>query len=461
MSTFESNIDQEGNLTVKQFFQSILDSINSSTGGVNDFKIIENPQQGTLEIISLFNNPYKENFEELNKKKLKNFGNKTLFKSISLTSELTDDISSQIAISAQVDNTDTNGERGDIFAYFNNGIKDRIIPKKTTESSATEETTPTKEETRINNAKSFLDYLLAIYPNNFKKKFPEPSLSVSTAQRYLKELLNYFEQQNPDTRGTSVIIPVNLSFTMQGFSGFKLFNEFIIPTDFLPNLYKSSNGVDPKFKFLVKGINHDISINQWDTSIETFMAPIPEKSGYGEGGPQSSLTTNSDSVGTNPTSTAGEAQTPPPPTTPEEIAPPPEEIEAFPEIVLTPDKETVGNTGLTQDEINRKLLTNVKKKINGHTPYDFAYVIHNATAYNPGFSVVFWGALYGEFARNNLSNRETIEYYVNELKTKFYREWQYPFYIGDFKGLGLSIPSNTPTYESWINLLKKYFPELI
>jgi len=322
LSTFESNIDQEGNLTVKQFFQSILDSINSSTGGVNDFKIIENPQQGTLEIISLFNNPYKENFEELNKKKLKNFGNKTLFKSISLTSELTDDISSQIAISAQVDNTDTNGERGDIFAYFNNGIKDRIIPKKTTESSATEETTPTKEETRINNAKSLLDYLLAIYPNNFKKKFPEPSLSVSTAQRYLKELLNYFEQQNPDTRGTSVIIPVNLSFTMQGFSGFKLFNEFIIPTDFLPNLYKSSNGVDPKFKFLVKGINHDISINQWDTSIETFMAPIPEKSGYGDGESQSSSTTNSDSVGTNPTSTAGEAQTPPPPTTPEEIAPP-------------------------------------------------------------------------------------------------------------------------------------------
>ena len=284
LSIFNNNIDEEGNLTIKSFLSSLLQEINSSTGYSNNFKIIQNNNEN-LEIISLFNNLdlTVDKFEILKQRKIENFGNKTIFKSISLNSELTNEVSSQIAISAQVDNTDINGEKGDIFAYFNKGIIDRIIPKKETEYD--KNTKATKREILQTQYDNLSNYIYNIYPIHLENGIVSPPITVDTAKKYLKEILTYVLQNDPKTKGVSILIPINLSFIMQGFSGFKLFNEFIIPTDFLPTLYKASNGVDPIFKFVVKGISHDISINKWDTSIETFMGPIPSQSPFSNDDP--------------------------------------------------------------------------------------------------------------------------------------------------------------------------------
>lgn len=313
LNTFEKNLDENGDLSLKPFLKNLLQGINSCLGGLNDFKIITQIDKNgkeKLKIISLYNNLSEYtpssfyNPKDPNNKILEIFGNKTLFHNISLSSELTNEISSIVSISAQADNYQTNSEGGDAFAYLNKGIKDRIIPKKIikneppvenptelsnpiyntsqTFTSEQEESiknnqikTPktTSETSRKGNLELYKEYLQTLYTSIPKNQLPKTSLTLSSAKSTLKDLIKDELSTNTQTAGKSTIIPINLSFTMQGFSGWKLFNEFVIPTDFLPKTYQYPEG-EPKFKFVVSGIDHEITLNSWKTSISTYMGPL-------------------------------------------------------------------------------------------------------------------------------------------------------------------------------------------
>ena len=59
----------------------------------------------------------------------------------------------------------------------------------------------------------------------------------------------------------------NLSLTMDGLSGMKIYQKFSADTNFLPTNYPES------LEFIIKGITHTISDNQWITNIESFAIP--------------------------------------------------------------------------------------------------------------------------------------------------------------------------------------------
>ena len=63
-------------------------------------------------------------------------------------------------------------------------------------------------------------------------------------------------------------IPVELGITMDGITGIKIYNKLKINTKFLPSSYPES------LKFIVKGVNHKISNNVWDTNISTISIPV-------------------------------------------------------------------------------------------------------------------------------------------------------------------------------------------
>ena len=309
LNTFEQNLDENGDISLKSFLKNLLQGINSCLGGLNKFNII-----------SLYNNPINYtlpsfyNPEDPNNKILEIFGNKTLFYNISLSSELTNDVSSIVSISAQAGNYETNSEGGDTFSYLNKGIEDRIIPKKTIknepsvenplETSISAPTSPelidpvynnsqtftsdqqeaiknnqtdivqtTSKTSRKGNLALYIEYLQTLYTSIPRDNLPKTTLTSTSAKSTLKDLIKDEISTNSQTAGKTIFIPINLSFTMQGFSGWKLFNEFVIPTDFLPNTYQYPGG-EPKFKFTVSGINHEITSNLWKTSISTYMAPL-------------------------------------------------------------------------------------------------------------------------------------------------------------------------------------------
>jgi hypothetical protein len=62
-------------------------------------------------------------------------------------------------------------------------------------------------------------------------------------------------------------LPFDLSLTMDGLSGMKVYQKYTIDTDYLPSNYPSS------LEFLIKGITNTIQNNQWITSIESFAIP--------------------------------------------------------------------------------------------------------------------------------------------------------------------------------------------
>jgi hypothetical protein len=50
---------------------------------------------------------------------------------------------------------------------------------------------------------------------------------------------------------------------MEGLSGIKIYNALNVETRFLPQKYPKA------LKFIVKGVNHSIKDNDWETTIET------------------------------------------------------------------------------------------------------------------------------------------------------------------------------------------------
>jgi hypothetical protein len=67
--------------------------------------------------------------------------------------------------------------------------------------------------------------------------------------------------------GTIGFLPFNLSLTIDGLSGMKVYQKYIIDGDFLPSSYPST------LEFLIRGITHEIRDNQWITTLDSIAVP--------------------------------------------------------------------------------------------------------------------------------------------------------------------------------------------
>jgi len=63
----------------------------------------------------------------------------------------------------------------------------------------------------------------------------------------------------------SGFLPFNLSLTVDGLSGMKINQQFMVDTEYLPSNYPET------LRFLIKNISHEISNNKWFTKIESYM----------------------------------------------------------------------------------------------------------------------------------------------------------------------------------------------
>jgi lysozyme len=62
-------------------------------------------------------------------------------------------------------------------------------------------------------------------------------------------------------------IPADLSLTINGLSGIKIYNALSVNQRFLPKQYPNA------LKFIITKVNHDISSNDWSTSLNTISIP--------------------------------------------------------------------------------------------------------------------------------------------------------------------------------------------
>ena len=70
------------------------------------------------------------------------------------------------------------------------------------------------------------------------------------------------------TSGGSIgFIPFNFSFTMDGISGIKIYNELALNTSFLPSGYTKT------LDFVVTGVDHKLKDGDWETDVKVTLIP--------------------------------------------------------------------------------------------------------------------------------------------------------------------------------------------
>jgi hypothetical protein len=299
------------------FLNSILSDVNSSLGGTTELETTINDDSNTViirdknpipnidNVISIMNEKFKTNIsnryayfdlygydtnEPTSNITYGGKGHASFIKDFNFTTEISPNLSTMITVGASA-NSVVVGENSTAFSKFNNGLSDRYkekITEPTTEEIAAEQLQKTEDEAAIgelihNYLQTYNAYI------NYIKKLGEPNPrydgDAGTYKDALTNYNNYLNQsrqatfnlkvnelkkankpipKSPFNSGTG-FIPFNMSLTMDGLSGMKIYSKFFIDTAFLPANYPDNA------EFLIKGVEHRIENNKWFTKIESFV----------------------------------------------------------------------------------------------------------------------------------------------------------------------------------------------
>ena len=314
--------DEEGALSLLSFLNNIISSFQSALGGINMISI--KVDEVTGKIIFIENTPQRFDNEpsDLTYARLNTFGVKpntegSFVRNISINGELGPKYASMIAIGAQFSGNKLSANATG-FSQYNAGLKDRVIPEKlnsidyaeTTpeeEKEAVIETVADKWNKQINvkgGGAEGASLFQSIYVN--RKWIAEDvgclhELNGDYMSMVCGKLVNDNQLQSP------AFLPFNLSFDIDGLSGMKLFEKFLIDDRVLPPSYGEGN-VD----LLVKSLNHTISTAAWTTQIDTQATPHSKMNPVNSPKPLSSPTTQQGVGGSGSTNPDGSAVPPPP-----------------------------------------------------------------------------------------------------------------------------------------------------
>jgi len=223
----------------------------------------------------------------------------SFIKDFNFATEITPEFATMITVGAAA-NGSVVGANSTALSKLNIGLSDRY--KKEILDSYTLKQKQKQEQQQIANTlvseSAALDALKERYNKTLSDYFDwleelsdvplEPTMNVADVDAYKGTILNIKQmedqirakeysvyllnngidpndpkQQQSLAPGTG-FIPFNMSLTMDGLSGMKIYSKFTVDTDFLPSNYPGN------VEFLIKGITHEISDNKWFTKIESF-----------------------------------------------------------------------------------------------------------------------------------------------------------------------------------------------
>jgi GH24 family phage-related lysozyme (muramidase) len=338
VETLKSNVDDEGNISLFRFLQGICQGINSSLGHVNSLDVVvdeetnqikfidDKPIPGILESLNLRNSPTKFQVYAFSP----NGGNLSgsFVRDFSIRTEITNKLATTLAVGAQALNAVVT-ENATALQSWNEGLTDRTakIKQEATDApklastefgkfneaglnpTAYSKLTLSQQQALLQSVQQTLQpsssqTALEKYKNEIVafvtllEKYDDKTLSVDDLsqlnnlnknwQKFWSQTIAEAEQKaSPNGVG---FIPINLNLTMDGLSGMKIYQTFIIDSKFLPLNYPE------KLQFLIKGISHTIDRNSWTTQIETFSIPkeITSNSSQGTPEPQTPDTTKTE-----------------------------------------------------------------------------------------------------------------------------------------------------------------------
>jgi len=183
------------------------------------------------------------------------------------------------------------GEDATAFSKWNENILDRIIPKKDTNATGSNdiitEDVNTNYENIVQEYSNFVTQMVS-------QKFDD---SIDTFPETLSNYLEFMQAQESVTKNTSSptvgFIPINLNLTIVGLSGMKIYQKFSINNEFLPANYPQT------IEFLIKGLSQKVDNSGWTTSIESLSIPASGVTSQGAN-PKTSYTKPALTTGESP-----------------------------------------------------------------------------------------------------------------------------------------------------------------
>ena len=273
-SAIDGNLDERGDLALVSFIQAICTDLNKALGGVNNLEPVVDEDINQLEIIdgSLLSDdidgrPY--GLEVFGYNPDPEFKSSNFVRNIDLKTQITPEYATMVTIGATAGGY-VKGTENTMFSKWNKGLIDRFKEKYIPPSPSTSTSSTTDEEEPKTNYIKYLkseDSILGYDSNkNLDVNAIDNNLSVVT--EYYK-YLNAIAQQNDEkfSSTTNGFIPFNLGITMDGLSGIKIYNKLNVSTRFLPSNYPDT------LHFIIKGVSHKISNQDWETSLETVVVP--------------------------------------------------------------------------------------------------------------------------------------------------------------------------------------------
>ena len=295
LSKLNDSKDENGKVNFIDLINGILVGINKALGNINQLECILDENTNTIKIIDQTQIPGIEKaFPELSQKLKEspefmiygyyNTGTENqsagFIKDLSLGTEISNALSSMITIGATA-NGNMVGEDATAFSKWNKGLEP-IINKSIDYEIAKTSNKPSNEQiqelikTNRELEAKYMFYLDHRYCNADieRDELDGVTETVSNYLAYRNQLNLLINQsktkQKPSPSATSSkgFLPINLSLTLDGLSGVKIYQQIKIDTSFLPTEYPTS------LKFIIKGVKNVINNNKWDVILETVSIPV-------------------------------------------------------------------------------------------------------------------------------------------------------------------------------------------
>tara|TARA_B100002019_G_scaffold253488_1_gene235063 strand:+ start:215 stop:2812 length:2598 start_codon:yes stop_codon:yes gene_type:complete len=292
---------------LREYIQSILNGINKSLGGLNNLKATIDDCSHTLRIIDLNFVPDKNTIKYLT---IPPFGTNSIAYDYSYSSKISKNLAAQVVIASQAEDKGIEDFPSDVLSFnkLNGGVKDFLseqiklerfvksqkdklkqalegdtptAPSGTT-ASTTEIPTPISPEERqklkaLRGPQIIFNQIYNIYSLTNDEKI-NSRLSRSLYSSYNQLQQKALNKKSKGRKGSGgkvsandigVLMPIELSITIDGISGILPYTAFELPDNILPKKYRGN------VAFVIFSINHDFDNNRWTTTLrgQTIIKP--------------------------------------------------------------------------------------------------------------------------------------------------------------------------------------------
>ena len=258
--------DRVANL--REYLQKILDGVNRALGKNNNFKIVSDECGLILRIID--ENHIPDSIEYMT---LPPFGKESIVYDYSYSSKISKNLSAQIVIASQATGEDLKDLSEDVLSYFklNGGISDRF---SSVIKDAVKEDKGGTDLSKFRSPQNLFDQLVKTYTISDK----DP-INVGVGDILVNYYATLQQQLTNKTCGAlggkftgGILIPLEMSITIDGMTGILPYNAFLLPNNRLPKRYRN------RVAFIVFSINHTFDNNQWKTTLRGQTIIRPEQS---------------------------------------------------------------------------------------------------------------------------------------------------------------------------------------